>query len=334
MGAGCSRKCCNLFLRDAGDGQDSRKLRLLVGEPKRISGTEVEFSATTVSTIRKQEERELDTDEESVESFHSFDEAAMDAAFLAMGCISVVRRCSILMESTPSKSPRSPRKRLKSSNSNHISKYIWLEEVLQLITSGGARDIARIEDTGQYATPLFVVAGACPNSMCGTQAVMYSSLGQSVEFWWIKPKASNKTSIERSTLSLHNQGKFKNCPGKAKAVYLPFAQKFAGCVDGDFSFGVDRETGRAFIDEVGERGRKTRMLLYFVWQETWSSMMAKKKFMKGKLFYQKKGNDQKFFARQYRIADSELIILEELTEEQVDTLLPPDPLQELFEMSD
>jgi len=134
-------------------------------------------------------------------------------------------------------------------------------------------------------------------------------------------------------LNLHIQGKFKNSPGKAKKVYEPFALKFAGSVTGDFTFGVDKESGRAFIDEVTEGGNKTRMLLYMVWQETWSSMMAKKTFMIGKLFYQKDG-EPNFFARQYRIQENELTILEEETEEDVDTLLPADSLQELYEMSD
>merc|ERR1712216_1049464 len=140
----------------------------------------------------------------------------------------------------------------------------------------------------------------------------------SVHFWWIKPQAKDPNALERNTLNLHATGAFKNAAARAKAVYEPLADKFNGSVEGDFTFGVDDETGRAFIDEDLQDGsEKSRLWLYFVWQEKWSSMMSYSKFIKGKLFYQKGSDNKHFYARQYKIQDSQLSIMEVETEEDV-----------------
>lgn len=159
---------------------------------------------------------------------------------------------------------------------------------------------------------------------------MFTYSRSRVGFWWIKPQANNPAQLERQTLDFHDEGPFKNAAGKARAVYEPLASKFNGEVDGDFTFGVDGSSGRAFIDETDGHGVKTRLFLYFVWQESWSSVMSSKKFMTGKLFYQK-GAENKIFARQYTSADGHLYILEPSTEEEVSSLLPSDDFQSLFE---
>ena len=62
--------------------------------------------------------------------------------------------------------------------------------LLESITSNA---VPPVEDLASQVsgTPLFVVAGACPNSFCGMQAVLYSLMlrtpASEIDFWWIKP---------------------------------------------------------------------------------------------------------------------------------------------------
>ena len=63
-------------------------------------------------------------------------------------------------------------------------------------------------------------------------------------------------------------------------------------------------------------------------------MMSRSKFIMGKLFYQRGGDEKRFYARQYKIKDSQLSIMGVETEEEVPTVLPPDYFQRLFEMDE
>lgn len=223
-------------------------------------------------------------------------------------------------------------------NSNRVSQYGWLTELLAMITDSAASGVAKDLDSKQSATPLFVVAGFCPNSFAGMQAVVYNQLSRGIDFWWAKPQEENPQRLERATLDLHNSGRHKNVAGKSRAVYAPLAEKFLGVADqGDFAFGV--EGGRAFVEDLKGHAAKSgrRMLLYLVWQENWSSLFARRKFIEGKICYQWSEADgskpkARFFARQYRIEDGQLDIADEACEEEVVSLLPPDKLQEMYEM--
>lgn len=236
--------------------------------------------------------------------------------------------------------------KLPPSNSNRVTQYRWLSELMESIICGSAGSLSENLGTGERATPLFVVAGFCPNAMIGMQAVLFCQLDERkiIDFWWVKPQTDNPNILERNTLHLHSTGRFKNVPGKSRAVYAPFAEKFSGRIDkGDFHFGV--EGGRAFIEkrqssschESGEAGRR-RMLIYFVWQESWSSLFSTNKFVQGKMGYQHcepgsqplTGDEARFFARQYRIEGGQLEIAEE--EEEVPSMMPPDHFQEMFDM--
>lgn len=221
-------------------------------------------------------------------------------------------------------------------NTNRVSQYAWLSSLLKAITDGSAKDMAQDLATGHRATPLFVVAGFCPNAFTGMQAVVYNQLARGIDFWWAKPQEDHPLLLERATLDLHNSGKHKNAAGKSRAVYAPLAEKFRGVTDqGDFSFGV--EGGRAFVEDKKQGtapGR--RMLLYFIWQENWSSLFARRKFIEGKMCYQWSKPDgrpeARFFARQYRIEEGQLDIADAQYEEEVTSLLPPDGFQEMYEM--
>jgi len=191
----------------------------------------------------------------------------------------------------------------------------------------------------QASTPLFIVAGTCPNGFCGMQAVLFSQVHDQVDFWWIKPQNNDPARLEDNTLRLHSKGPFKNGPGKARSLYAPLAEKFSVGHDGDFIFGVD-SIGRAFIEEgAGDGGGRMRMLIYLIWQESWSSALAYKKFIRGKICYQKgmpdkpgpkEGKAAHLFARQYEIRDGQITIATRSEEESVASLLPPDSFQEMF----
>ncbi|CAE7779720.1 unnamed protein product [Symbiodinium pilosum] len=235
---------------------------------------------------------------------------------------------------------RSSSEKLPARNKNRISHFHWLEEILSMIVENKCKGVSTCIESRRRGTPLFVVAGVCPNSLCGMQAVMYCKFDKDLDFWWVKPKAEKPSQLERNTLDLHKEGKYRNASGKSRALYLPLAEKFAGSKEGSFEFGVD-ELGRAFIDETTATGR-CRMLLYLVWQENWSSFFAYNKFIEGKLIYQRgkpwecpesqAKSTAPFFARQYRLEGGGLSIAGVETEETVLSLLPPDVCQEMFSM--
>lgn len=209
----------------------------------------------------------------------------------------------------------------------------WLEDLLGTIASGDAAGLAVDLVQKQPGTPLFVVAGACPNAFCGMQAVVYCKVGSAVDFWWIKPQIEDPAKLEQNTLNLHMQGRHKNVAESSKAVYGPLAEKFGGNVEEDgLTYGVT-SCGRAYIDEVQD-GRTTRMFVHLVWQETWSGFFSTSMYMTGKMYYQKaavgalplQGPRAQFFARHFRIQDRGLLLapLDEHPEELVPYAFPPE----------
>ncbi|CAE8609320.1 unnamed protein product [Polarella glacialis] len=236
------------------------------------------------------------------------------------------------------------RMKLPPQNKNRVSHYQWIEELLQTIVAGDSSSLCKADKgkrpPGQGCAPLFVVAGACPNSFCGMQAVLFSQVGHGVDFWFVKPLPGNNDVLDKNTLKLHTKGPYKNSPGRSKQVYAPLAHKFAQ--GGDSSgpmFGVD-SSGRAFIEEDLGNGERTRLLIYLVWQEAWSSPIAFRKFVRGKICYQRgrleaPGPEEQtaslFFARQYEIRDGNVFIASAGDGEPIHSLLPPDSFQEMYE---
>lgn len=268
----------------------------------------------------------LDTPAELSEGQWS-DDSFVSAASFAVALRLPSSRIRMSLPKAPQDIPR-----LKSTNANKLSQFQWLRGLLTDIVEGRAANTCYDNVKNCGASPLFVVAGTCPNSFCGMQAVQYCQLDiGGLDFWWIKPQADNPAALERATLSLHETGPHKNAAGKARAVYQPLADKFKAGLDGDFSFGVDGN-GRAYIDDSGSSVASVRMYIYLVWQETWSSMMARKKFIKGKMLYQKSPGAQKFHSRQYIIQDGQLSI--GTFEEEVSQLLPGDQFQDMYVMEE
>ena len=151
-----------------------------------------------------------------------------------------------------------------------------------------------------------------------------------VDFWWLKPRA-DATALEEQTLNRHGKGNHKNDPGASKKVYAPIAALFSkagASTDGKLRFGVatppptllggsngtsngnGNGSGvrpRAYIDCVVSG---VRYYVCWVWQEDWSSPVSLgKKWMKGKVVYQREGATGRFFARPFRFIDGQGLLL-------------------------
>eukprot|EP00325_Prymnesiales_sp_UTEX-LB-985_P015166 CAMPEP_0174756596 /NCGR_PEP_ID=MMETSP1094-20130205/106835_1 /TAXON_ID=156173 /ORGANISM="Chrysochromulina brevifilum, Strain UTEX LB 985" /LENGTH=287 /DNA_ID=CAMNT_0015962501 /DNA_START=33 /DNA_END=896 /DNA_ORIENTATION=+ len=260
---------------------------------------------------------------------------------------------------------------LKLPNKNRPSDYRWLEALLSLIALNTA-PIVQDLTTQAIGTPMFVMAGACPSVFAGMQAVVFTAMyppssaahatlqerarelsGQSgppvdaqptVDFWWLKPQVSDPGILEEATIHRHGKGTHKNDPGTSKKVYQPIASLFSTggtSSDGQLRFGMlprlsANGRSRAYIDCLVSG---TRYVLCWVWLEDWSSPVSfGKKFMKGKLIYQR-GDDPRvmsedgmhggaYFARPFKFQDSGLIVPAGLhLEEPVDSVLPSDRIK-------
>lgn len=220
--------------------------------------------------------------------------------------------------------------RSASTNSNKTSDFLWLDQLLASIADGSGSLDVRVG-----ARPLFVVAGACPNRFCGTQAMMFCGCGEgSVDFWWVKPNSKDNTTLEPNTLPRTSAGPHTNLPKASAKLYSPFAQRFAGMEDGSFAFGVEK--GRAYVED---RKTRERLLLYLIWQESWSGLFSSTKFMEGKICYQKDSMREgpsgscAFFARQYRVEGDEMKIAPAEEEEELAEMMPPPSFQAMYDMT-
>lgn len=285
-------------------------------------------SASTTTTV------ELpgfdDEGESDVGSFYSFTDDELDTGVASFAPWRTSIRKSLL-EPVGEEAPS----RAVAVNKNPVSAYAWTSEVLELIVGGRARGATSDADSGKVGSPLLVVAGACPNKLCGMQVVMLCCMDggiawnpggmPAVDFWWLKPRNGDPRALEPETLRRHASGPHKNDPGRSAAVYQPLANKFnVGGRDGDFVFGVDAASGRAYVED--ERGR---MLVYFVWQEEWSPPMAFKKFLRGKMCYERQtaeGDTKGLWERLYEIRDGQIAISTD-GERRVASVLPPDSFQ-------
>eukprot|EP00658_Telonema_sp_P-2_P067842 TRINITY_DN5677_c0_g1_i3.p1 TRINITY_DN5677_c0_g1~~TRINITY_DN5677_c0_g1_i3.p1 ORF type:complete len:377 (+),score=99.09 TRINITY_DN5677_c0_g1_i3:157-1287(+) len=201
-------------------------------------------------------------------------------------------------------------------NPNQPAAYSWMTPVLEAIVANQAQSLGAKTEDDVGVTPLFAVAGACPSKgMMATpmQAIVYFlSPDDSVRFWWVKPLSTDGTKLSRRSLIATPKGKFKNIAGKAAAgAYTPLANFFqhggGECAGLSFSIEMVNGSARAVIQK-GD----CRMWLSLVWQEEWTtSVMARKKFLKGKIVYQRDCNDECFFVRQYEIIGDALEIVDE-----------------------
>jgi len=221
-------------------------------------------------------------------------------------------------------------------NKNRPSDYAWLARLLRSIMTNSATSVTDLSCNTRLC-PLFVVAGACPNSFCGMQAVMYASVSGSpqvdLDFWWVKPEAANPNALEQHTLNRHSKGPHKNDPGRSRALYVQFADLFTAADGGAtvgggmLKFGVMHVgvSPRAYIEQLatGER-----YYIYLIWQETWTSNpFARSKFILGKIVYQRDPRAKKLYARPYSYKDGVLTVPVNGPEEVVSSVLPSDRIK-------
>lgn len=243
---------------------------------------------------------------------------------------------------------RSSPRRIKKprQNPNLLSHYGWVRDILELIVSGDGRQKVTDMNSKEHGTPLFVVAGGCPNKMTASpmQVLIYCQMEQDIDFWWVKPQVTDPRVLEARTLNKHFSGAHKNAAERSQKLFRPFAERFLGMSDGEFYFNVD-PNGRAYIEENSAGKLKARMLVYFVWQESFSSSPWKRR-VEGKICYEKQffipeelggsvfkhQGERKLFSRQYRIQDNRMWIASASDEEEVHSLVPPDSFQEMYDV--
>lgn len=211
------------------------------------------------------------------------------------------------------KSQRARRRPASRRKASPDDQWHWLEDLIGTITSGDASEMAVDLVKQETGTPLFVMAGSCPNTFAGMQAVLFCKMGSGVDFWWIKPQVDDVARLEQNTLNHHAHGRYKNVAESSKAAYGPLAEKFStGAKGGGLTYGVTR-CGRAYIEEETD-GVRNRMFLYLISEEDWSGFFALSVYMRGKIYYQKgdkgappaPGSSTQFFARQYQLEDREI----------------------------
>lgn len=352
MGAACARRCCPAW-RWA-DSSSAGGLHRSGPQNQSTVGDLPEFlpqvEASPASTFLDPFNGSKGSSDGVLESRTSADDvffSMLSDTEFSQAILSVCIRSESTKKTRSSVSSGSAVRRPKRppQNANKISSYGWLEAMLRFIADGAAAGVGldMISQPQRAATPLFVVAGTCPSSVAGMQAVTYFGFDDgSIDLWWVKPKKADASQFDHGTLNLQNRGQLKNdMGGRARAVYQPLADKFAdqGTVEGDFTFGIDKVCGRAFVeDRTATAAGEGRMMLYLVWQEHWSSGILGKKFIAGKLAYQKAAGTAgqspavRYFSRQYKITNGELFVAPREEEEVVPTLLPPDSFQEMYDM--
>mmetsp|Transcript_86918 Transcript_86918/g.156567 ORF Transcript_86918/g.156567 Transcript_86918/m.156567 type:complete len:397 (-) Transcript_86918:73-1263(-) len=202
-------------------------------------------------------------------------------------------------------------------NANLPQDFLWLEVPLRRIAQNASFIDVRNLATGEAFEPLFFVLGACPNTFCGMQAVMYSAgASGALDFWWVKPAKNDSTKLESNTLCRHGKGPHKNDPGRSKPFYQPIADLFTDKATnvGGLNFGVaqvDTPAGkrpRAFVERASA-GDGFKLWLTMVWQEEWTTNpFSRSKYIKGKLVYQKDPEDDMFYSRPYSILNGAMAI--------------------------
>lgn len=207
-------------------------------------------------------------------------------------------------------------------NTNLPDDYKWLEATLWKIAK---RENVKFDSsdlvTGKAYSQLFLVFGACPNTFCGMQAVLFSTTSKAeLDFWWVKPCKDDGRQLEPNTLNRHSKGIYKNDPGRSKPFYQAFADLFSTKADSSsmYTFGISRVAGspngespRAWVEQFID-GQSCRYWLLAIWQEEWSSNpFAFTKYIKGKLVYQRQPTDDQFFSRSYSIVNGVMTLSED-----------------------
>lgn len=252
--------------------------------------------------------------------------------FVLVSFISYKHVTSNSVESSPASVMSKP-----SINTNTPGDYIWLQEILWTVVRNEAHALGVADTaTGKPFTPIFFVLGSCPSTYCSMQAVMYSvSKDLDIDFWWVKPQKLEVARLEPNTLSHNTIGPYKNDPGRSKHLYKTFADMFSQRFGGQSGmyFGIERITNKAgqftFRAYLEQKQHGSKMYLYMVWQEDWTSNpFSTNPYIKGKIVYQKNLKAFEFFSRQYCLQNGSIFI-SEVEERPFKTILPSKEIKEL-----
>jgi hypothetical protein len=195
---------------------------------------------------------------------------------------------------TTGRVPRGTTRERPSGNGNSPADYVWLEDALSRLRRCQADSLnAKDNQSSAKFMPIFFAIGACPNALCGKQAVMYSASEKGVvDFWWVKPSKENSAVLEDQTLRLHQTGPHKNSPGRSRQFYQPFADAIVeGRIIRGWRFGLaqvpcadGRDVPRAYIAQQADDSTGDRLYLLFLWMEDWTTNpFASCKYVKGKM---------------------------------------------------
>eukprot|EP00928_Gymnodinium_smaydae_P080502 TRINITY_DN64188_c0_g1_i1.p1 TRINITY_DN64188_c0_g1~~TRINITY_DN64188_c0_g1_i1.p1 ORF type:complete len:357 (+),score=21.41 TRINITY_DN64188_c0_g1_i1:89-1159(+) len=234
----------------------------------------------------------------------------------------------------------------ESGNMNRPGDYVWLEEALAALAQNKG-SFLRCADTATSMsfTPLFFMVGACPNTFCGMQAVMFCvGADGCINFWWVKPRVDARCKLDHATLNLHRSGPCKNDPGRSRAFLEPLAKLFcAGRPVNGWQFGIEMAsfgTGaiapRAFLQpEHVDVHVQHRLYLHLIWQEDWTSNpFSRSRFIRGKLVYQKCLCSSEYFSRQFEIVDEKLAISCDEEPLSMRGVLPDSQIKTLWRFND
>eukprot|EP00927_Polykrikos_kofoidii_P086882 TRINITY_DN9867_c0_g1_i1.p1 TRINITY_DN9867_c0_g1~~TRINITY_DN9867_c0_g1_i1.p1 ORF type:complete len:321 (+),score=33.82 TRINITY_DN9867_c0_g1_i1:307-1269(+) len=175
-------------------------------------------------------------------------------------------------------------------NVNRPQDYVWLRDALTALARNEARTFGCTDlASGSSFEPIFFVIGACPNVLCGMQAVVYCVCPEArVDFWWVKPSKTAPTELEEATLNRHSKGPHKNDPGRSRQFYKPLADVFEnGEVRQGWRFGIQQvqsnkgtQARRAYLQS--ETGKSSpRLYVHLFWQEDWTTNpLARSKYIK------------------------------------------------------
>jgi len=161
------------------------------------------------------------------------------------------------------------------------------------------------------------------------QAVMFV-YDSAVNFWWIKPKHSNPKELEQKTMTFNTSGPYKNDAGRSKQIYQPVADLFNhrtsfGNTRFDFEM-VDGIPHAVLIirrNTVTESGSPKsidvdeKLYLVLIWQEEWSGIFARTKYLKGKMVFRRQ-DEAAFFARQFLMEGSKFVLSDADTDDFMD----------------
>mmetsp|Transcript_142404 Transcript_142404/g.454347 ORF Transcript_142404/g.454347 Transcript_142404/m.454347 type:complete len:412 (-) Transcript_142404:51-1286(-) len=281
-----------------------------------------------------------DTHSDSGGSFQSCREDSVTDSDHARSFISLSgsQRLRSREETRRSRSSRASRKKKARRNKNLVHQYTWLEPLLGSIVRGEAASLGVVDtDNQECCIPLFVLAGTCPCNFppAPMQAAVFCLRASGLsDFWWVKP-----TKTAELQLSRYSKSKLKNAPGsQSRNAYEFLFKRFVKgqpLTQGNITYGVN-EANRAYIDEETNTGMRRRMVLYYIWVETFSRLSGS---LEGKFCFERPAviagaqegpHVPQLRTRQFSVKGDELQFGPYEEEEILPSMMPGEGFQEMY----